>query len=355
MKTPLVSIITATHNSEKYIDRCLRSIADQKFTNWELIVIDDYSSDNTVKRVEEFMKGDSRIRLVKHAKNWGARNLHKIYNQALTLSKGKYVAMLEGDDWWSINKLECQLKDFKDKKVILSYGDAVLTNANGVPVKLISYSGKQNMLNNTPVPNILEKFADFNFFFVVSSLMLRRETLVNMGGFRSSSIIPFFDFPTWYELSLRGTFRHNRNILAYYRRHKHSSWVDVAKDSDAMLRSEMQRMYWEFIRKNQVFLEKKGFNINKESLITQQKKAVSKRKKNKNFSLFMNAILYEDSQALRKAARYALVDERDGRGVGLSRKMFILTILFLGPFKSSLLVGYFYIQYFFYSLRKLLS
>ena len=69
----------------------------------------------------------------------------------------------------------------------------------------------------------------------------------------------------------------------------------------------------------------------------------------------MNAILYEDSQALRKAARYALVDERDGRGVGLSRKMFILTILFLGPFKSSLLVGYFYIQYFFYSLRKLLS
>lgn len=346
---PIISIITATYNSEKYIDRCLRSVFDQEFTDWELIIIDDFSSDNTAKKVDDLIKKDSRIRFIRHKKNWGVLNLHKTYNQALKLSRGEYIAMLEGDDWWPSNKFESQIKDFEDKKVILSYGNAILTNANGEPVKVISYSGDKNKLNNTPVPSILEKFADFNFFFLVSTLIMRRDALVKIGGFKKNPHFAFVDVPTWYELSLKGAFHCNRNILGYYRRHKNSSWVEVAKDSDAMLRTEMQKMYWEFIRKNEIVLQKHGFKIDKKALMSLQKKALSKKRRNKNFSLFMNAILYGDSQILRKTARQALFESG---GIGLGIKLFILIILLIGPFKNALIFFYFYIQYICYRLKK---
>jgi len=102
----LVSIIIPTYNTEKFIRATLQSVQNQTYQNWEMILVDDASTDKTVSVIEEFAKNDSRIKLFKLEKNSGngfARNI------ALEKAVGKYIAYLDADDLWFSNKLEKQI------------------------------------------------------------------------------------------------------------------------------------------------------------------------------------------------------------------------------------------------------
>ena len=102
----LVSIIIPTYNTEKFIGDTLQSVQNQTYKNWEMILVDDASTDKTVSVIEEFAKKDSRIKLFKLEKNSGngfARNI------AVEKSIGKYIAYLDADDLWFSNKLEKQI------------------------------------------------------------------------------------------------------------------------------------------------------------------------------------------------------------------------------------------------------
>jgi len=102
----LVSIIIPTYNTEKFIRATLQSVQNQTHKNWEMILVDDASTDGTVSVIEEFAKNDSRIKLFKLEKNSGngfARNI------AVEKAVGKYIAYLDADDLWFSNKLEKQI------------------------------------------------------------------------------------------------------------------------------------------------------------------------------------------------------------------------------------------------------
>jgi glycosyltransferase involved in cell wall biosynthesis len=102
----LVSIIIPTYNTEKFIGDTLQSVQNQTYQNWEMILVDDASTDRTVSVIEEFAKNDSRIKLFKLEKNSGngfARNI------AVEKTVGKYIAYLDADDLWFSNKLEKQI------------------------------------------------------------------------------------------------------------------------------------------------------------------------------------------------------------------------------------------------------
>jgi glycosyltransferase involved in cell wall biosynthesis len=102
----LVSIIIPTYNTEKFIGDTLQSVQNQTYQNWEMILVDDASTDRTVSVIKEFAKKDSRIKLFKLEKNSGngfARNI------ALEKAVGKYIAYLDADDLWFSNKLEKQI------------------------------------------------------------------------------------------------------------------------------------------------------------------------------------------------------------------------------------------------------
>lgn len=106
----LVSIITPTYNTEKFIKETLKSVQNQTYQNWEMILVDDASTDETVKIISDFAKKDSRIKLFKLEKNSGngfARNI------ALEKAIGKYIAYLDADDLWFANKLEKQIAFLK--------------------------------------------------------------------------------------------------------------------------------------------------------------------------------------------------------------------------------------------------
>ncbi|PXY44939.1 glycosyltransferase family 2 protein [Flavobacterium hydrophilum] len=106
----LVSIITPTYNAEKYIRETLQSVVNQSYQNWEMILADDASTDNTVAIIEKFAQKDSRIKLFKLPENRGngfARNA------ALEKASGKYIAYLDADDLWFPEKLEKQIQFLK--------------------------------------------------------------------------------------------------------------------------------------------------------------------------------------------------------------------------------------------------
>ena len=111
MSEKLVSIITPTYNCAKFIARTLDSVQAQTYQNWEMIIVDDRSQDNTKEIVEEYMKNDSRIKYHLLDVNSGAAVAR---TEAMKLANGSYMAFLDSDDIWMPDKLERQIKWMND-------------------------------------------------------------------------------------------------------------------------------------------------------------------------------------------------------------------------------------------------
>jgi len=114
----LVSILTPTYNTEKFIRATIESVQNQTYQNWEMILVDDASTDKTVSIIEEFAQNDSRIKLFRLSKNSGngfARN------EALEKASGKYIAYLDADDVWFPQKLEKQLQFLKSNNLPFTF------------------------------------------------------------------------------------------------------------------------------------------------------------------------------------------------------------------------------------------
>ena len=125
-KKPLVSVIMPAYNASQYIAKTISSVQAQTFTNWELIVVDDYSSDNTVEIVNGFLRDDSRIRLYRNAQNMGVA---KSRNRALEQCQGDYVAFLDSDDIWYSDKIELQLQCFSQSLPYCAFAVSISARA----------------------------------------------------------------------------------------------------------------------------------------------------------------------------------------------------------------------------------
>lgn len=114
----LVSIITPSYNTARFIGETIRSVQAQTYPNWEMIIVDDCSTDNTDEVVAEYQKADERIRYFKNEKNSGAAVSR---NKALREAKGRWMAFLDSDDLWVPEKLEKQLKFMVENGYYFSY------------------------------------------------------------------------------------------------------------------------------------------------------------------------------------------------------------------------------------------
>lgn len=100
----LVSIIIPTYNTEKYIEKCIQSVLEQTYTDYEIIIVDDCSTDNSMDVVARFK--DPRIKVIKNEINRGPSYSR---NRGIQLSKGDFIALLDSDDWWTPNRLEVMM------------------------------------------------------------------------------------------------------------------------------------------------------------------------------------------------------------------------------------------------------
>lgn len=123
----LVSIVMPSYNTGRYIKETIESVLVQSYTNWELIIVDDCSTDNTDDVVSPFLK-DKRIKYLKNRKNSGAAVSR---NYALREAEGKWIAFLDSDDLWKPEKLERQLKFMQDRGCSFSYTDYEEIDSDG--------------------------------------------------------------------------------------------------------------------------------------------------------------------------------------------------------------------------------
>lgn len=154
MSEKLVSIITPTYNCAKFIARTLDSVQAQTYQNWEMIIVDDRSQDNTKEIVEEYMKNDSRIKYHLLDENSGAAVAR---TEAMKLAKGSYMAFLDSDDIWMPDKLERQIKWMNDNGYAFSCTayEQIDENDNLLnrTVKTIKKTDYNRLLLDCPVGN----------------------------------------------------------------------------------------------------------------------------------------------------------------------------------------------------------
>lgn len=143
----LVSIITPSYNTAKYIEETINSVLQQTYTNWELIIVDDCSTDNTDEVVSKYLT-DERISYMKNDKNSGAAISR---NRALREAKGKWIAFLDSDDLWEFDKLQKQISFMNNNGYHFSYTNYIeideSSNPNGKSVRGPKRITKHGMYN----------------------------------------------------------------------------------------------------------------------------------------------------------------------------------------------------------------
>ena len=150
---PLISIITPAYNCEKFVAEAIESVLQQSFHNWEMIIVNDASTDHTPSILQMYTKRDKRIRVITNSKNLGVA---KSRNIAIEAALGDYIAFLDSDDIWFKEKLEKQLAFILENNLVISYSAYNTINEHGmyinsrIPPKEISYKDllKSNHIGN---------------------------------------------------------------------------------------------------------------------------------------------------------------------------------------------------------------
>lgn len=208
---PFISIVIPTYNHAKYLSKALRSILDQSFQNWEAIVIDNHSADETIKIIRSY--NDPRIKYLKISNNGVVA---KSRNAGIKLAKGKWIAFLDSDDWWVKNKLKICYDIIKKKnKVDLIYHDLKIASNENSLFNLRKIKGRKLkkpiiidlLINGNPISN--------------SSVVVKKELLKKVGLINEDKkFIAAEDYNTWLKISkVTNNFYYLPYCLGYYLKH----------------------------------------------------------------------------------------------------------------------------------------
>lgn len=126
----LISIIVPVYNAERFIEETLACVAAQSYPQWELLLVEDGSSDRTVSIIEEYVRinGEKRIRLIRQPENLGAARAR---NRGLKEAEGRYIAYLDADDLWVPEKLERELAFMSEKNAAFAFTGYEFVDENG--------------------------------------------------------------------------------------------------------------------------------------------------------------------------------------------------------------------------------
>jgi len=218
VQLPLITIISPAYNHARYIADCIESVLAQTYFNWEMLIIDDGSTDSTYAIACGYSLKDSRIKVFTQ-KNIGIFRLGESYNFALNQGTGKYVAILECDDVWLPGKLQIQVDALEQKpECVLSWGKAYISSIDlSYNYYLAPDNDKDaNLFNNKPVGVFLKKFIQKTLIPAVT-IVIRREALLEIGGFIQGFGLPLVDIPTTLELLMKGEFLYIDQPLGSWR------------------------------------------------------------------------------------------------------------------------------------------
>jgi len=174
MDKPLISVVITTYNRYKRLKKAIKSVLEQSFQEFEIVVVDDAPTDKTVKMVEKMARNDERIKLIKRDKNWGCHSRPK--NDGILASKANLVAFLDDDNSYRKDHLQAlYLALIEDDEIKMVYGDRWLKVEDG-------------SLDNGPGlamewhPTVLQ----VKNYIDTSDVLIYKDTLLKLGGFDES-------------------------------------------------------------------------------------------------------------------------------------------------------------------------
>ena len=211
---PAVAVIMPTYNHAPFVGAAIESVLAQTFDAWELIVVDDGSTDGTPDVVRSYQ--DPRIRLIVR-EHGGLAHLRDLYQTSLDSSTAPLLALLEGDDTWPADKFARQVADFDNPKVVLSYGAGWLIDEFGCRYNRIDPSYSEAARTNEAASILPELLT--NNAILSPTVVVRRSALESIGGFWQPEGVPYLDHPTWLLLAGEGTFAYQAAPVGSWRRH----------------------------------------------------------------------------------------------------------------------------------------
>lgn len=204
---PSVTVLTAVRNGARYLDRTIESIRRQTFADWEYILVDDASDDETGQIIERYAADDGRFRYVRRDRAGGP---YVAANDGLRLARGKYIVRLDGDDVSDVNRIERQLA-FLDAhprlRACLGYWQAISAD-DVVDSRIRTFPSSPGLL-----PWLLCVLTGY----VHSSACIERATLEELGGYVEAPTSQ--DFHLWCSLSRRRQLGVAPFVVVYWRQH----------------------------------------------------------------------------------------------------------------------------------------
>ena len=205
-KIPTVSIIMPTHNRIRMLEKAIQSVFDQSFSDWELIIIDDASTDETEERMKEL---DSREEAVKYMRIPKIENkgISEYLNIGLRNSRGKYIARIDDDDYWCHkDKLKLQVEFMeKNPEYVVVGGGVILVDGDGN--ELFRYLKKET-------DEEIRSFALFSNPFTHATVMFKKDLALKLGGYKIIKHVE--DMELWLRMGKHGKFYNMKEYFITY-------------------------------------------------------------------------------------------------------------------------------------------
>ena len=241
----LVSVLMGSYNHEKYIGEAIESVLNQTFPDLELIIIDDYSTDNSRKVIEMYQAKDSRVSAFFHEKNMGIANT---VNDALREVRGKFISFIGSDDVWFPYKLERQLAWAKNCEDQVLWSEGEIIDESSVPTGK-TFTQMHEAANKKKNGNLFEKIIEDNYIFG-QSLLINKD---HLAGIMFDPTLRYLnDYRFMADLACKHEFRFIPEPLAKYRIHQKNS---ISKDKAGWLKDR--------IALNSYFLQRYGSELSR--------------------------------------------------------------------------------------------
>lgn len=225
-KEPLVSIIMPVHNGEKYLEEAVISIINQNYSNWELIIVNDFSTDSTASIISRYAKEDKRIRVITHRSQ---KYRSGALNTGIRLARGKFISFLDADDIYFPNKTAKQISFLAEHpEISLVYSDMEIFDASGKkelrhaidfkkdPKQVLLEVSEQEITPNTSAFTILAYGNDYRGI-PSCSVLIRKKVFADIG--LDENLKTSQDYDLWFQIIGRGFKIARLPILAYRYRH----------------------------------------------------------------------------------------------------------------------------------------
>jgi teichuronic acid biosynthesis glycosyltransferase TuaG len=201
----LVSIVIPVFNAAPYLSETIRSVLSQSHTNWELLLIDDASQDESAEIILQYKKADPRIKLLRMETNSGVAAAR---NKGIAEAQGRYLTFLDADDYWDKNKLARQLSFMQSKNSKFSYTAYMFTDSSG------ALFGKR-----VHVPEEINYSGALKNNIIWTSTVMIDITVVSKDHIYMPNLTYGEDAASWWKLlSIYGPAQGIDEVYAYYRR-----------------------------------------------------------------------------------------------------------------------------------------